>query len=88
MLLWNEIRNRILDVYDSPKQKVLAEELGVDRATVNKWMSDDPKKRRNPTLEVLDQVVRNKGVTWDWLLEGRGRKYWEASGDASRKCEK
>lgn len=75
MLKWNDIRDRIFDIYGSPKQKVLAEALGVDRATVNKWMSDDPEKHRNPTLEVLDKVVQAKGVTWDWLIEGREPKY-------------
>ncbi len=70
MLNWNEIRDRIFQVYNSPKRSALAEMLGVDRATISKWMTENEKDRRNPTMEILEKVVRDKGVTWDWLLTG------------------
>ena len=73
MLNWNEIRDRIFQAYNSPKQIVLAEMLGVDRATISKWMTENEKDRRNPTMEILEKIVKDKGVTWDWLLTGKSR---------------
>lgn len=74
---WKEITDRIFEAYDNPKPIELGRMLGIDRATVSKWTSEDKKTRRHPALEHLGKVVAEKNVTWDWLLEGRGPKYRE-----------
>jgi transcriptional regulator with XRE-family HTH domain len=68
-----EIVIRIFEIYETSKQIDLVAQLGIDKATINKWV----KGTRLPTLEHFEKIVIEKNVTWDWLLEGRGPKYRE-----------
>ena len=77
MLNWNEIISRIFEIYDCPVKYRLAEMLGVNKSVVSQWTTTNQKLWRKPTWEVLVKVVNDKGVTWDWLLEGREPKFRE-----------
>ena len=70
MLNWIEIRDRIFELYGNPKQKELANALGIDDSVVSRWMTKNEKERRIPTMDLLSNIVKVKGVTWDWLLTG------------------
>ena len=75
MLNWNEIVERIFEAYDSPPKSKLADMLQLDRSIISKWTTDDTEVKRHPTWGMLQKIVDEKGVTWDWLLEGREPKY-------------
>ena len=75
MLKWQEIIFRIYELYDVKTQISLAESLGVTRGLVSRWHMKDESKRRTPTWDTMAKIVEEKGVTWDWLLEGREPKY-------------
>jgi transcriptional regulator with XRE-family HTH domain len=77
MLKWQEIIVRIYELYGVKTQISLAKCLGVTRSLVSRWHLEDPDARRIPTWETMAKVVQDKGVTWDWLLEGREPKYRE-----------
>ncbi len=77
MLQWNAVIQRLFEIYGTATQKELAEMLDVTPALVSRWLTDNPKEKRCPTWKTLCKVIEDKCVTWDWLLEGRGPKYWE-----------
>ena len=79
MVNWNEVTERIFEVYDRPAKCRLAETLGVNKSIVSQWTASNEKLWRRPTLDVLMKVVFEKGVTWDWLLEGREPKFRQPS---------
>lgn len=61
------INQRFISLFPGMSQAKIAEELGINQTTVFKWEND---KSQVP-WERLKFAVDNKGVTWDWLLEGR-----------------
>ncbi len=77
MLIWNEVITRIFEVYDHPVKYRLAERLGINKSVISQWTTSNHKLWRKPTWDVLIKVVEDRGVTWDWLLEGREPKYRE-----------
>ena len=76
---WDEIIRRIFELYDSPRKNKLAATLHLDKSMISKWTTDDPETKRHPTWDTLKKIVDEKGVTWDWLLEGREPKYRRSS---------
>ncbi|MCC8115625.1 MAG: helix-turn-helix domain-containing protein [Planctomycetes bacterium] len=63
----HEINTRFLSLFNGMSQAKIANEIGVHQTTVFKWCNDMaqvPWKR-------LRYAVESKGVTWEWLLEGR-----------------
>lgn len=61
------INDRFLSLYLNYSQERLGKELGINGTTVFKWrhyMSQVPWNR-------LKHAVDTKGVTWEWLIEGR-----------------
>ena len=77
MLNWLEILSRIYELYGVKTQTSLAECLGITRSLISRWRMKDENKRLTPTWETMTKIVKDKGVTWDWLLEGREPKYRE-----------
>jgi Predicted transcriptional regulators len=72
MLNWTEIVDRLFLLYDVSTQTALSDRIGVKQTLISRW-TKDPSRR--PSWETLEKVVQDKGVTWDWLLEGREPKY-------------
>lgn len=63
----NAINQRFLLLFPNMSQAQIGKEIGVNPGTVYKWrhnISQVPWER-------LKYAVINKGVTWDWLIEGR-----------------
>ena len=61
------INQRFLSLFPGMSQAKVAKELGINQTTVFKWehsISQVPWER-------LRYAVSTKGVTWEWLLEGR-----------------
>ena len=61
------INQRFLSLFPGMSQAKVAKELGINQTTVFKWehgISQVPWER-------LRYAVSAKGVTWEWLLEGR-----------------
>ena len=61
------INKRFLSLFPNLSQAKLAHELGVKQMSVYRWhhnLAQIPWER-------LKHAVDNKGVTWEWLLEGR-----------------
>ena len=83
MLKWNEVTQRIFEIYDRPAKYRLAEMLGVNKSVVSQWTTSNQRLLRKPTWDVLTKVIDDKGVTWDWLLEGREPKYRQPPDTAS-----
>lgn len=71
---WNGIIERIYEACNPKDQKSLADMLGVFPSVVSRWRSGKTGKGY-PSIEVLTKVSELKGVTLDWLLEGREPKY-------------
>lgn len=69
----NEFLVRLFSVYDVRTQTELGKCLGVSQDLISNWK----RGKALPTLEMLAKVVEDKGLTWDWLLEGREPKYRE-----------
>lgn len=61
------INKRFLSLFPGMSQAKIAEELGVRQTSVYRWRNDMAQVAR----ECLKYAVDNKGVTWEWLLEGR-----------------
>lgn len=49
----------------------LASKIGVSRQTLNKWLSG----ASQPGLEMLPKIVSVTGVSYEWLVEGKGEKH-------------
>ena len=61
------INQRFLSLFPGMSQAKVAKELGINQTTVFKWehgISQVPWER-------LRHAVSAKGVTWEWLIEGR-----------------
>lgn len=65
MLNWVAILRRILGLYNVRTQQDLGMALGVP-------LDADSLSGREIPWPILERVVAEKGVTWDWLLTGRG----------------
>ncbi len=57
---WNEIVQRIFDIYGNLPKNKLAERLKIDKAIVSQWTTKSEKNRRNPTWDVLQKVIIDK----------------------------
>ena len=68
MLNWVDILRRILSLYKVRTQSELGMALGL---TVNVGLDSDRGGRIIP-WEILEKVVEEKKVSWDWLLTGAG----------------
>lgn len=66
MLKWVEILKRVLDAYSVRTQDELGMALG---APVRIGIGDNAKNDVIP-WPILERVVLEKGVSWDWLLTG------------------
>lgn len=71
-LNWNEIVNRLFELYGVKTQTALSEKIGVKQTLISRWIKD---ASRAPTWETIGRIVADTHVTWDWLLEGREPKY-------------
>lgn len=74
MLHWVEVLHRILSLYKVRTQQELAMAMGVP---VNFGMDGQSEESGIP-WPILAIVVKEKNVSWDWLLTGReyqGRKH-------------
>ena len=63
-----EIAKRYFSLFAVKNQTKLADALGITPSAVSDWKNG----RRAVPWEKLTQVVEEMGVTWDWLLAGRG----------------
>ena len=61
------INERFLSLFPGMSQAKIAAELGINQTAAFKWRHD---VEQGP-WERLKYAVDNKGVTWEWLLEGR-----------------
>ena len=61
------INKRFLSLFPGLSQGKLAKELGVKQVSVYRWVHDVAQV----PWERLKYAVDSKGVTWEWLLEGR-----------------
>ncbi len=66
-----EIAERFFTLFTVKNQTALAEYLEVTPSVVTEWK----KGRSAVPWEKLTQAVEKYGITWDWLLLGRGEKY-------------
>ena len=49
----------------------LASKIGVSRQMLNKWLSGTSQ----PGVEMLPKIVAVTGVSYEWLVEGKGEKH-------------
>lgn len=63
---WYEINRRFLSLFPNKTQFEIAEELDVSQATVSRWDT----VQEPVSWERLGNAVKERGVTWDWLIEG------------------
>jgi hypothetical protein len=63
--------NRFFSFFAGRTQISLAKEFNLKQPQLSAWKTG---KEKIP-WERLESVVDSHGVTWDWLLEGRGPKY-------------
>lgn len=63
-----EIAERYFSLFAVKNQTELADLLGITPSAVSDWKNG----RRAVPWEKLAQVIEETGVTWDWLLAGRG----------------
>lgn len=62
------INQRFISLFSNMSQAKIGEELGgINPGTVYKWRHDIAQV----PWERLKYAVDNKGVTWEWLIEGR-----------------
>ena len=61
------INQRFLSLFPGMSQAKLAGELGVKQMSVYRWCHD----LAQVPWERLKHAVDTKGVTWEWLIEGR-----------------
>ena len=66
-LNWKRIYERIFSVYPSKTQEELGKALGVSQDLVSNWKTG----KAIPTWHVLEKIVTEKHVTWQWLLTGK-----------------
>lgn len=70
-LLMEAFSRRFMDVFDDASQSDIARQLNTTQGTVREYIHG----RRFPTAEILITIARRKGISLDWLLEGKGRKW-------------
>lgn len=66
-LNWRRIYERIFSVFPAKTQKELGEALGVSQDLISNWKTG----KAIPTWQILEKVVTDKHVTWQWLLTGK-----------------
>ena len=72
MLDWDAIADRFFSMYAGEPQAEIMRRYGTTRAQVSRWKTHGEKI----PLRVLEKLVELEGVTWDWILAGRGPKHW------------
>lgn len=68
MLKNEDIYKRFAECYSAGNSGELARILGITHQTINQWKSG---KKQVPWLR-MRTLVRQKLISWDWLLEGKG----------------
>ena len=68
------INARFLSLFTQMTQQEIADEVGVSRGAVQSWQNN----RRKVPWERMRYAVHRKGVSWEWLIEGRDPKFLEA----------
>ena len=63
----HDINQRFLSLFPNMSQAQIGKEIGVNPGTVFKWR----REISQVPWERLKYAVDNKGVTWEWLIEGR-----------------
>jgi Lar family restriction alleviation protein len=63
---WDEILARILTIYHVKKQIELVEILGVSKGLISGWK----KGKSVPRWQLLEKIVIEKNISWQWLLTG------------------
>ena len=66
------INQRFLSFFEGKTQKEIMEIFDVSQSTVSAWQV----YRKQVPWKKLKWLVDTEGVSWDWLIEGRGRKYY------------
>lgn len=62
----HDVNRRLLSLFPGLSQAKLGAIFGVHQTAVYKWCTD----KSFVSWDALEFAVINKGVTWDWLLEG------------------
>lgn len=68
-----EFAKRLYEAFNADKASQIAQALNVTDATVSYYV----KALRLPIAEMLIQIQKKTGVSLNWLLLGKGRKYIE-----------
>ena len=64
------IYQRFADCHEAESPVQLAKIIGIDHASVFRW-----RKGEKPIpWKWLQRIVDSRGVSWDWLIEGKGPK--------------
>ncbi len=71
LLNFKEIGERFFSLYGDYSRDDLAALFGVGPSAISDWRNN----RKKVPWDKLVFAVQTKGVTWDWLLEGREPKY-------------
>jgi len=64
------ILKRILQEFGFLNNKELANYLEISYDTLNSWL-----KRESIPLKVINRIVEERNVSYDWLLTGKGEKF-------------
>lgn len=67
------INERFFSFFVGQKQADLMKLFDVSQATISQWQTC----RKQVPWEKLQYLVEREGLTWDWLLEGRGPMHRE-----------
>lgn len=76
-LIREEFSRRFMEVFDHASQSEIARRLGTTQATVRAYVLGE----RLPIAEMLITIARRTGVSVDWLLLGRGEKWFLPASD-------
>lgn len=66
-----DLIERIFSLFPDLTQQEIGDLLDVSRDTVSLWRC----RKSSPTLKQLKKIVSVSGVSWDWLIEGKGITY-------------
>lgn len=68
-----DFANRLYEAFNAEKPTQIAQALQVPDATISYYV----KALRLPVAEMLIQIHKKTGISLNWLLLGKGRKYIE-----------
>jgi len=63
------ILERIKETFNIKSNKDLSDKLGVSYNTLNTWI-----KRNSVPIDIIDKVVQNRQISFDWLLSGKNKQ--------------